>query len=749
LQTRFKGRKSQKLPAPVVGNKPNGKSQSEQRNFAGDHMKSKNALCGISIAVALQLGVLAGSAQTNIYLYGGSETNITLGPGFYDITAYGAQGGGSSLFGYGGGLGAKMAGRFGFSAPTTLTLLVGGGGGSFFGGGGGGGGGSFVVNGSSPLVVAGGGGGAGVSNGGNANTGTSGGDGVGGTPGGGAGGANGSGGAAGDSGPYFGGGGGGFLSNGGGGGYGEGGGGGSFLSGASGGGGAAGAGGYGGGGGGGGGTGSYLGAGGGGGGYSGGGGGGWGNQLGGGGGGSIINSSAIISFVGVSGIASPDGSPNGEIIITKVPDPTNAPGPFTISAFLINGNLIRSVATADVNGDGKPDLICVRGNPSFLYVWTNSGGGIFVSNAGYAVGSFPYQVIAADVNNDGHPDLITANNSGNSLTVLTNDGHGGYVLSATLAEGSGQAPHSVAAADLFSHGRLDLICANSLTASFTVWSNSGSGNFVSNATYTVGTPGWDSPQWVTTADVNGDGKPDIICADSGSYVFLTVWTNNGVGGFASAPLPYISSGISCVVAADVNGDGWPDLILDTGLTVLTNNRSGGFGLSGTYPVGASAYAVVVADVNGDGAVDLISVNQGNNTLVVLTNNGSGVFGSNATLNVGSGPESLTAADVNGDGRMDLISGDWNDGTLTVLTNFTFFPAPTSTPPVAIKSSGSGLVVSWPLASAGWSLQQNPNLATANWGPSGYGGYSISDDGTNNNLFIPSQPGSLFFRLLHP
>ena len=715
-------------------------------------MKSKNALCGISIAVALQLGVLAGSAQTNIYLFSGSETNITLGPGFYDITAYGAQGGGDGMPSYSGGLGAEMEGRFGFSAPTTLTLLVGSSGGGAYIGGGGGGGGSFVVNGSTPLVIAGGGGGAGLSasDGLNGNVGTTGSGGVGGTPGGGSGGTGGSGGAAGDSGPYYGGGGGGFLSGGGGGSSVAGGGGGGFPSGGSGGSGgtgsfgSGGAGGYGGGGGG-----AYIGGGGGGGGYSGGGGGGWGNGTGGGGGGSIIGSSAIIDFVGVSGAASPDGSPNGEIIITKVPDPTNAPGPFTISAFLINGTSIRSVIATDVNGDGKPDLICVRSNPSFLYVWTNSGGGIFVSNASYAVGSFPYQVIAADVNNDGKPDLITANNSGNSLTVLTNDGHGGYVLSATLAEGSGQAPHSVAAADLFSHGRLDLICANLLPASFTVWSNSGGGIFVSNTTYTVGTPGWDSPQWVSTADVNGDGKPDIICAATGSYVFLTAWTNNGVGGFASAPLPYISSGISCVVAADVNGDGWPDLILDSGLTVLTNNRSGGFGLSGTYPAGASAFAVVAADVNGDGAVDLISVNQGNNTLAVLTNNGSGVFGSNATLNVGSGPESLAAADVNGDGRMDLISGDWNDGTLTVLTNFTIFPAPTSTPPVAIKSSGSGLLVSWPLASAGWSLQQSPNLATANWGPGGYSGYSISGDGTNNNLFVPSQPGSLFFRLLHP
>ena len=399
------------------------------------------------------------------------------------------------------------------------------------------------------------------------------------------------------------------------------------------------------------------------------------------------------------------------------------------------------MTAADVNGDGKLDLICVRANPSLLCVWTNAGGGVFASNAGYVVGSFPYQVIAADVNNDGWLDLITANNSGNSLTVLTNDRQGGFARSATLTEGAGQAPHSVAAADLFGRKQMDLISANSQSASFTIWTNSGSGLFVSNATYTVGTPGWDNPQWITTADVNGDGKPDIICANTGSYVFLTVWTNNGAGGFASAPLPLISAGVSCVVAADINGDGWPDLILDTGLTVLTNNGSGGFGTAGTYPAGASAYAVVTADVNGDGATDLISVNQGNNTVVILTNSGSGVFGSNATLNVGSGPEALAAADINGDGRVDLVSGDWNDGTLTVLTNAaTFLPKLTS------KRSGNTAIVSWPAIWANWVLQQNTNLAGGSW--KNFSGF-IGNDGIIRRATNSPATTNCFYRLSGP
>jgi hypothetical protein len=82
--------------------------------------------------VVLQLGMLAASAQTNIYLYSGSETNITLNPGTYVITAYGAPGGfglGEKEDYVGGpGAGAEMSAELKFSTSTTLTFLVGGGG---------------------------------------------------------------------------------------------------------------------------------------------------------------------------------------------------------------------------------------------------------------------------------------------------------------------------------------------------------------------------------------------------------------------------------------------------------------------------------------------------------------------------------------------------------------------------------------------------------------------------------------------
>jgi hypothetical protein len=259
--------------------------------------------------LGLLCGAWAASAQTGDYLYSGTEQTITLGPGIYDITAYGAQGG-SGFFGVSGdyvlgGLGAGMEGQFNFATAVNLTILVGGAGSSVTSGligSGSGGGGSFIANGNTPIIIAGGGGGGGESDGGEFDSvgfnGEVSND------------SNGSGG--GGSGTYGGGGGGGFFGTGTNGGMLGGTGGSSFLNGTTGGG----NGGFGGGGG------SGLSGGGGGGGYNGGNGGSGQPSGGGGGGGSYIDTSATADLTEISGIVSPDGSPNGEIIITAVPEPT-------------------------------------------------------------------------------------------------------------------------------------------------------------------------------------------------------------------------------------------------------------------------------------------------------------------------------------------------------------------------------------------------------------------------------------------
>ena len=317
-----------------------------------------------------------------------------------------------------------------------------------------------------------------------------------------------------------------------------------------------------------------------------------------------------------------------------------------------NGLAVTNVRWTTLNGEG---------GLSFL------PGGVFLPGSSPTVGSGPRALAAADVNNDGRVDLVSANENSSTLSVLTNDGNGQFVTASTPTVGSG--PRSVAAVDLNTDGRVDLITANYNANTVSVLTNSSSGAFIPASTNVVG----NSPHSVAVADVNADGKPDLITANLGPST-LSILTNRGNGTFALASSPVVGGSPLFVAAADLNGDGRPDLIsANTGpgtLSVLTNNGSGVFVAASSPGVGGSPYSIAVADVNGDGRPDLISANFGSASLSVLTNNGGGTFVIASSIGVGSGPISVTSADVNGDGRPDLICANSTDvnQTLSVLTN---------------------------------------------------------------------------------
>ena len=139
----------------------------------------------------------------------------------------------------------------------------------------------------------------------------------------------------------------------------------------------------------------------------------------------------------------------------------NGSGGFVLAATLTVGAGPAGVTSADVNGDGKLDLISANpgyGDGNTLTVLTNNGSGGFGLAATLAVGAGAYSVAAADVNGDGQPDLISANYNADTLTVLTNNGSGGFAVA--CSPGVGGAPNCVVAADVNRDGRPDLISAN-------------------------------------------------------------------------------------------------------------------------------------------------------------------------------------------------------------------------------------------------------------------------------------------------
>ena len=300
-----------------------------------------------------------------------------------------------------------------------------------------------------------------------------------------------------------------------------------------------------------------------------------------------------------------------------------------------NGFGCTSVGVADLDGNGHPDLFGTDVGTDSVFVYLNQGGADFAAPQTYPVGSGPWSVVAGDVNGDGYPDLAVANSFDDTVSVLSNHGDGTFTTSEPV---SGAAfPSSIAAADFNGDHWLDLAFGNvgsqTLPAGAWVLLNRGSGAFQPATTYAE----LAVVAQVVAADVNGDGLPDLILADQYAAKLASgaadVLLNNGAGGFA-APVSYMAGERTVAVAVgDLNGDGHPDIVAANSgthdVSVLIGRGDGMFEPEQPYQVGGTPAAVAIADLNGDGLLDIVVANADAGTLSVLFNKGGGRFGMSA------------------------------------------------------------------------------------------------------------------------
>ena len=353
----------------------------------------------------------------------------------------------------------------------------------------------------------------------------------------------------------------------------------------------------------------------------------------------------------------------------------NGDGTFQPAVSYDSGENSESVAIADLNGDGIPDLSVAADNTDGVNIFVGNGDGTFRFVGEFVTGDGSTSVATADFDRDGKVDLVVANNgigtsaNGNlspgNVSLLIGNGDGTF-----LSGRNSLAVHEVqgiASADFNRDGKVD-IAAVGATGSLEVLLGQGDGFFATGFRY-QGMSGFDD---VAEGDFNHDGKLDLAVANAEGNRVL-IFLGKGDGTFQS-PATYPAGTLPRAIGvADFNRDGNLDLLVTNDIvgaqgtvSILLGNADGTFQSPRAYDADGRPKSVAIADLNHDGKLDLAVANFVTGNISVLLGNGDGSFRPPINYQAGRAPRWISAGDLNGDGKIDLAVADFGTSKVSVL-----------------------------------------------------------------------------------
>jgi hypothetical protein len=373
---------------------------------------------------------------------------------------------------------------------------------------------------------------------------------------------------------------------------------------------------------------------------------------------------------------------------------------------LDGGGGTQAIVLADLNKDGRPDIVGINDAADGFDVFINDRSGGFPSTptASVTVGEGLVALGSGDFNRDGKVDVVAIDGDADTAVFLFGDNTGHFSSQQTVNVSA--SPVAVAVADLNNDG-IDDAAVLSDSQIYLIRSN-GNGTFTTFNPATVSTR---SAGGFTIASglLDGNGFVDLVVTNNQEAGNVSVLLGNGDGTFKSARLNNVGVGPEGIVVAQLNDDASQDLavvdsqeIADQNVSLLYGNNDGTFDADQRTDAEILSVGIAAADFDQDGKIDLAVTNEsGGLGIVILRNDPDcGECSSPCTCSNGFDLQqvqglgdsgAVQAADLNGDGKPDAVALA-TDGTLGVFLNTTGTGVPTDTPSAGVTGTPTPTVV---------------------------------------------------------
>ena len=364
-----------------------------------------------------------------------------------------------------------------------------------------------------------------------------------------------------------------------------------------------------------------------------------------------------------------------------------------------NNAFLYGVAFGDLDGDGKPDMIGVNRIAQTISVLRNTSSTGTITASSFAAPlvistpNYPESVVLADIDGDGKPDIVAANPGNYSFSVLRNMASPGALTAASFAARADFSTSvyisSLATGDLDGDGKPDVIVSNLYSGTVSVLRNISAPGAVNAASFMgkIDFAAGNYPRSLAISDVDGDGKPDIVVANERSNNVSVLrntaaFANINAASFAARADFPVGANPPGIAVGDVDGDGKPDIVAanygSSTVSVLRNTSTSGivntasFAAKADFVTGTNPFSVVIGDVDGDGKPDLVTANSNANTISVLRNTAApgnimaSSFSGKVDFSTSGYPLSVVTGDLDGDGIAEVAAANAATGTISVF-----------------------------------------------------------------------------------